>query len=52
MSSKTPTKSQHHWLMHIDACQQQGISMKAYAQQQGIELRALYDARVAWSRMA
>jgi hypothetical protein len=39
------TERQQYWLNHIEACQQQGISMKAYAQQSGIELRSLYDAK-------
>jgi hypothetical protein len=46
MSQRQPTpERQQYWLSHIEACQQQGISMKAYAQQSGIALRALYDAK-------
>ncbi len=44
MNNKPLTKRQQHWLAHINACQQQDGSIKDYAQQQGIELRALYDA--------
>ena len=45
MSKPQATERQQFWLSHIEACQQQGISMKDYAQQTGITLRALYDAK-------
>lgn len=45
MNNKRLTERQQYWLSHIQACQQQRISMKDYAQQQGIALHALYDAK-------
>ena len=36
------TDKQGHWLKHIQACDSAGISIKAYAEQQGIELKTLY----------
>ncbi len=45
MNNKPLTQRQQYWFDHIKACQQQDGSTKDYAQQQGIELRALYDAK-------
>jgi len=36
------TDKQRHWLKHIQACQTAGISFKAYAQKNGIEVKTLY----------
>lgn len=35
MNHPQPTERQQYWLNHIIACQQQGIIMKAYAEQAG-----------------
>lgn len=45
MNSKQLTKRQEYWLSHIQACQQQRISMKDYAQQHNLQLGTLYDAK-------
>jgi len=45
MNDKPLTKQQQYWLSHLDACQQQGLSMKLYAQREGIALSTLYQAK-------
>jgi len=36
------TDKQRYWLKHIQACQASGISIKDYAEQQGIQIKSLY----------
>jgi len=36
------TDKQRQWLKHIHACESSGTSIKAYAEQQGIKVKALY----------
>ncbi len=45
MNDKPLTKQQQYWLFHLEACQQQGLSMKQYAQREGIALNTLYQAK-------
>ncbi len=45
MNKQQLTERQQYWLNHITTCQHKGIRMTDYAQQVGIELRALYDAK-------
>lgn len=45
MNDKLLTEQQQYWLSHIEACQQQGLSMKRYAQREGIALNTLYQAK-------
>jgi hypothetical protein len=42
----TLTEKQQHWLTHIQSCEQSGLTMKAYAQQNGLNVSALY----AWKK--
>ncbi len=45
MNDKSLTKRQQYWLSHVKACQQQNLSVKEYAEQEGLELRTLYQAK-------
>jgi len=45
MNDKSLTKRQKYWLSHVQAYQQQNLSVKEYAEQEGLELRALYQAK-------
>jgi len=45
MNDKPLTKQQQYWLSHIEDCQQQGLSMKQYAQRAGIALSTFYQAK-------
>ncbi len=45
MNDRPLTEQQQYWLSHIKTCQQQGLSMKRYAQREGIALNTLYQAK-------
>jgi len=36
------TDKQRHWLQQLQACESSGVSVKAYAEQQGIKVKTLY----------
>ena len=40
--NRTPTKRQHEWLEHLRNCRAQGLSLKAYAEQAGLDVQRLY----------
>jgi len=37
-----PTERQREWLGHLQACRSRGLSLKAYAEQQGLNLQRFY----------
>ena len=39
------TERQQYWLEHIEACDESGCSAKEYAEQRGLSLSGLYNAR-------
>jgi hypothetical protein len=41
-SNSELTGRQHEWLEHFRACRAQGLSLKAYAEQQGLNLQRFY----------
>ena len=50
MSSETIaplTKKQYYWLTHIQQAKRDNLSFSAYAQQQGLDLKSLYNAHWA-----
>jgi hypothetical protein len=40
------TERQRYWLGHLQRCQAQGVSIKAYAREQGLKVSTLYG----WTR--
>lgn len=42
MDGKTLSGEQSAWLVHIEACRSAGVSMKAYAEQHGLDLQSFY----------
>ena len=46
------TARQRFWLKHLEACREQGISLKAYARTHDLSLTALYAAKAALKRHA
>ena len=46
MSEKNElTERQRYWLTHIEACDQSGLSARAYADEHGLKVNSLYNAR-------
>jgi len=39
------TERQRYWLAHIKACEQSGLSARAYADEHGLKVNSLYNAR-------
>ena len=44
------TRRQRFWLEHLDACREQRMSLKAYAQEHGLSISALYAAKASLKR--
>lgn len=44
------TPRQRFWLEHLNACREQGLSLKAYARAHDLSLAALYAAKAALKR--
>ena len=44
-SNPAQAARQREWLEHLEACRAQGLSVKAYAEQAGLEVRRLYQWR-------
>ena len=44
------TRRQQFWLGHLDACREQRMSLKAYAQAHDLSVSALYAARASLKR--
>lgn len=44
------TEHQRSWLERIRACEASGMTMSAYAAEQGLSVRSLYDARKVLKR--
>jgi hypothetical protein len=42
LPKREPTERQREWLEHLQACLGQGLSLKGYAEQQGLSLRGFY----------
>jgi hypothetical protein len=42
ISNRVPTACQREWLEHVQSCRAQGLSLKAYAEQQALSLQRLY----------
>jgi hypothetical protein len=42
VSNRVPTARQREWLEHVLSCRAQGMSLKAYAEQQALSLQRLY----------
>ena len=49
-SSARPTAREQVWLDHARTAREQGLTLKAYAQAQGLPLSALYSAHSALKR--
>ena len=49
-SNARPTAREQVWLDHVRAAREQGHTLKAYAQAQGLSLSALYSAHSALKR--
>lgn len=45
------TQRQRYWLAHLRACESAGQTMQAYAQQSGVGVRSLYDAKKRLKRL-
>ncbi len=41
----TLTEHQRYWLKHVQACEASGKSIAAYAQEQGLEVKAMYSGK-------
>lgn len=41
-SNCTLTERQREWLEHVQACRAEGLSLKAYAEQAGLDVQQLY----------
>jgi hypothetical protein len=39
---RTLTEAQREWLEHVQACRARGLSLKAYAEQAGLDVQRLY----------
>jgi len=39
------TERQRYWLAHIDACEQSGLLARTYADEHGLKVNSLYNAR-------
>jgi len=46
------TPRQRFWLEHLNACREQGLSLKAYARNHNLSVSALYTANSALKRRA
>ncbi len=46
------TPRQRFWLEHLNACREQGLSLKAYARTHNLSVSALYTANSALKRRA
>jgi len=42
MDDRAPTDTQRIWLTHVEACAAAGGSMKAYAEEHGLDLQSFY----------
>ena len=42
ISHREPTERQREWLGHLRSCREQGLSLKAYAEQSGLEVQRFY----------
>ena len=42
LSAREPTARQREWLEHLKSCREQGLSLKAYAEQRGIAVQRFY----------
>jgi len=42
ISKRGPTERQREWLEHVQTCRARGLSLKAYAEQAGLDLQRLY----------
>ncbi len=43
MSNRAPTARQGEWLEHVQTCRARGLSLKAYAEQAGLDVQRLYQ---------
>ncbi len=48
LAARTPR--QRFWLEHLEACREQGLSLKAYARAHNLSLTALYAAKASLKR--
>ncbi len=44
------TEGQRHWLEHVRACREAGTTMRAYAEEHGLDVRAFYTAKAQLRR--
>lgn len=48
--ASTLTEKQRGWLAHVQACREAGITMRAYAAKQGLDVKAFYSAKALLRR--
>lgn len=42
ISKRAPTERQREWLEHVQTCRAEGLSLKAYSEQAGLDVQRLY----------
>ena len=45
MTDVSLTERQRFWLMHLRVCEKSGLTMRAYAEQHGLSVSSLYEAK-------